>query len=71
MVFQNYAVFPNLTVAGNVAYGLKARKVAAAEIAQRGSRRRWRWSSSRATASAGRTSSRAASCSGSRSPARW
>ena len=24
MVFQNYAVFPNLTVAGNVAYGLKA-----------------------------------------------
>ena len=35
MVFQNYAIFPNLTVAGNVAYGLKARKVAAAEIAQR------------------------------------
>ena len=33
MVFQNYAVFPNLTVAGNVAYGLKARKVAASEIA--------------------------------------
>ena len=27
MVFQNYAIFPNLTVAGNVAYGLKARKV--------------------------------------------
>ena len=22
MVFQNYAIFPNLTVAGNVAYGL-------------------------------------------------
>ena len=35
MVFQNYAVFPNLTVAGNVAYGLKARKVPAAEIAGR------------------------------------
>lgn len=35
MVFQNYAVFPNLTVAGNVAYGLKARKVAAAEIDRR------------------------------------
>ena len=35
MVFQNYAVFPNLTVAGNVAYGLKARKVAASEIAGR------------------------------------
>ncbi len=35
MVFQNYAVFPNLTVAGNVAYGLKARKVTAAEVARR------------------------------------
>jgi iron(III) transport system ATP-binding protein/putative spermidine/putrescine transport system ATP-binding protein len=35
MVFQNYAVFPNLTVAGNVAYGLKARKVAGGEIDRR------------------------------------
>ena len=35
MVFQNYAIFPNLTVAGNVAYGLKARKVAGDEIATR------------------------------------
>ena len=35
MVFQNYAIFPNLTVAGNIAYGLKARKVASEEIAQR------------------------------------
>ena len=35
MVFQNYAVFPNLTVAGNVAYGLKARGIAAAETARR------------------------------------
>src|SRR5260370_15217677 len=35
MVFQNYAVFPNHTVAGNVAYGLKARKVPAPELAQR------------------------------------
>ena len=35
MVFQNYAIFPNLTVAGNVAYGLKARKVANDEIARR------------------------------------
>ena len=26
MVFQNYAIFPHLTVAENVAYGLKARK---------------------------------------------
>ena len=35
MVFQNYAVFPNLTVAGNVAYGLKARKAAVSEIGRR------------------------------------
>ncbi|MFI3201817.1 MAG: ABC transporter ATP-binding protein [Eubacteriales bacterium] len=27
MVFQNYAIFPHLTVAENVAYGLKARKM--------------------------------------------
>src|SRR5579872_5611521 len=33
MVFQNYAVFPNLSVAGNVAYGLKARRVGGAELA--------------------------------------
>jgi iron(III) transport system ATP-binding protein len=35
MVFQNYAIFPNLTVADNVAYGLRARKVAATDIAKR------------------------------------
>ncbi|WP_105037063.1 ABC transporter ATP-binding protein [Cryobacterium aureum] len=31
MVFQNYALFPHLTVAGNVSYGLNARKVTAAQ----------------------------------------
>ena len=35
MVFQNYAVFPNLTVGGNVAYGLRARKVTASEMRER------------------------------------
>jgi ABC-type Fe3+/spermidine/putrescine transport system ATPase subunit len=35
MVFQNYAVFPHLSVAENVAYGLRARGVGAAEIARR------------------------------------
>ncbi len=38
MVFQNYAIFPNLSVAGNVAYGLKARRVPAHEIAGKVSR---------------------------------
>jgi ABC-type Fe3+/spermidine/putrescine transport system ATPase subunit len=36
MVFQNYAVFPHLTVGDNVAYGLKARKVPSAEIGPKG-----------------------------------
>jgi len=35
MVFQNYAIFPHLTVAENVAYGLKAKKVPKAEIGSR------------------------------------
>ena len=35
MVFQNYALFPHMTVAENVAFGLKMRKVAPAEIARR------------------------------------
>jgi ABC-type Fe3+/spermidine/putrescine transport system ATPase subunit len=35
MVFQNYAVFPNLTVGGNVAYGLRARKVRSDETRER------------------------------------
>ncbi|VDG18502.1 ABC transporter ATP-binding protein [Lactiplantibacillus mudanjiangensis] len=35
MVFQSYALYPFLTVADNVAFGLKARKMAPAEIEQR------------------------------------
>ncbi len=35
MVFQNYAVFPHMTVAENVAFGLKNRKVPAADITKR------------------------------------
>lgn len=35
MVFQSYAVFPHMTVANNVAYGLKAEGVGRAEINQR------------------------------------
>jgi spermidine/putrescine ABC transporter ATP-binding subunit len=35
MVFQNYAVFPHLRIGDNVAYGLRARKIPASEIAAR------------------------------------
>src|SRR5438477_3139848 len=35
MVFQNYALWPHMTVAGNVTYGLKLRKLPAADIARR------------------------------------
>ena len=35
MVFQSYALFPNMSVAQNVAFGLRMQKVAPAESAQR------------------------------------
>jgi iron(III) transport system ATP-binding protein len=35
IVFQSYALFPNLTVARNVGYGLETRKVSRADIAKR------------------------------------
>jgi putative spermidine/putrescine transport system ATP-binding protein len=35
MVFQSYSLFPNLTVAGNVAFGLRVRKLSAAERTSR------------------------------------
>jgi ABC-type Fe3+/spermidine/putrescine transport system ATPase subunit len=35
MVFQNYAIFPHLTVFDNVAYGLRARQIPAVELERR------------------------------------
>jgi ABC-type Fe3+/spermidine/putrescine transport system ATPase subunit len=35
MVFQNYALFPHLTVAGNIAFGLEERRVPREEIRRR------------------------------------
>jgi iron(III) transport system ATP-binding protein len=35
MVFQNYALWPHMTVAENISYGLKLRKLGAPEIARR------------------------------------
>ena len=70
MVFQNYALFPHLTVFDNVAYGLKARKV------PRGNRRPGRNDprerpARRPGRPARQASSAAVSSSGSRLPGRW
>jgi len=35
MMFQNYALFPHLSVAGNIAFGLRQEKAGKAEIAER------------------------------------
>jgi iron(III) transport system ATP-binding protein len=35
MIFQSYAIWPNMTVAENVGFGLKLRRLSAAEIARR------------------------------------
>jgi multiple sugar transport system ATP-binding protein len=35
MVFQNYAVFPHLTVFENIAFGLRMKKMAQAEVDRR------------------------------------
>ena len=35
MVFQSYALFPNMTVAGNIGFGLRVRKRPSAQIAKR------------------------------------
>ena len=35
MVFQNYALFPHMTVLGNMAFGLKIRKTGKAEVEER------------------------------------
>ena len=38
MVFQNYALYPHMTVYDNMAFGLKLRKVPKAEIDKNGQR---------------------------------
>ena len=46
IVFQSYALFPHMTAAENVAFGLEMQGVAAAERDASASARRWRWSGS-------------------------
>ena len=70
-VFQDYAIFPHMSVLQNVEYGLRVKKVAKAERRASGPRRRSRPSGSRGTPTGGRTSSPAASASGSRWRVRW
>ena len=69
-VFQDYALFPHMTVGDNVAYGLVVRKVAKADRRLARDRGAPDGPARRATRSASRASCRAASGSGSRSPGR-
>ena len=69
MVFQNYALYPHMTVAQNLAFGLKLRKLRKAEIDRRVHAAAAR-STSRTASSASRRRSRADSASASRSAGR-
>ena len=67
MVFQSYALFPHLSVAENIVFGLKVRGLPAAERRERLAPSS---SDSRSASSTSRSSSRADSASGSRSRGR-
>ena len=71
MMFQNYALFPHLSVRDNIAFGLKRARHAALARSTPASPRWSRWSSSRAWRSESRISSPAARSSAWRWRARW
>ena len=71
MIFQSYALWPHMTVAENVAYGLKIRKLDKAVDRRQAARRSCRRRGSRRWPAAIPASCRAASSSACRSPARW
>jgi len=60
MIFQSYAIWPNMTVEQNVAFGLELRRISADEVRRRGSMPRSRASASPASPRAIRASSLAA-----------
>ena len=66
MVFQNYALYPHMTVAQNLAFGLKLRKLEQGRDPAPGPGGRGARSASRTTSSASRARSRAGSASASR-----
>ena len=70
MMFQSYALFPHLTVLDNVAFNLKMRGVGKAERRAAGARDAGAGAARRRSPTACRRSSRAASSSAWRSPAR-
>ena len=71
LVFQSYALFPHLTVAENIAFGLRMRKLPQSRDRRASWRRCCAWCGSKGSPSGCRASCRAASSSASRSRARW
>ena len=69
-VFQSYALFPHLSVEDNVAFGLRRKGVGKDEVRRRVGEELERVGLARRGRSASRASSRAASSSASRWPAR-
>ena len=70
MVFQSYALYPHMTVAENIGYPLRIRGLSKASSAPRRCSRSPSRSRSRTCSTGGRGTSRAASASASRWPAR-
>ena len=71
MVFQNYALFPHMTVGENVAFPLSVRRIAAREDRRARAASAWRWCGSKHSPSAVRRNSPAGSSSASPWRARW
>ena len=69
MVFQNYALFPHMTVAENLAFPLSVREDGQGGDRAEASSGRWTWCASASLAAAARRSFPAASSSASRWPA--